>query len=393
MVGAPVVLATVNIQNARVVSQADHTLSISFDISNRTGVQPSVRYSVQLVGVGTSTTHVVFADEYVFPDTVSLDEHTSVHKDIVYTAPRGLMGRFEVYIQAESDTGFPLATADAGRATFATAVSGVGIAANTCYLTVQGEKGSPKYTLQQGVDIASTEQLLLHCSATNYSGASVALTPQYETRYRSVYGDSVAQTGGDASPIVLAPHETKQFSLVLPKASEPQAYDVLFSLVSGNSTSNTIAVLYVLQGSSATIQNIGLDKSGYPSGDTAVVSFFWSPSADGSPHSRLGTSSPSATTAVITLQSGTTVCATPVTQPLTKNPLVRASLPVLAACANPQVTIKLLADDGTVLAAGGLMRTSATGNGLLLVEIVGALVLLLIMGGALVSVKRRADKK
>ncbi len=44
-----VVLATVNIQNAKIVSQKDNTFNISFSLSNREGVQSGVKYGIELI--------------------------------------------------------------------------------------------------------------------------------------------------------------------------------------------------------------------------------------------------------------------------------------------------------------------------------------------------------
>src|SRR3989338_7530408 len=45
----PVVVATVNIYDAEIVSQQGNIFSLSFDLSNREGAQPAVRYAVQLI--------------------------------------------------------------------------------------------------------------------------------------------------------------------------------------------------------------------------------------------------------------------------------------------------------------------------------------------------------
>jgi hypothetical protein len=44
-----IVLATVNVYDAKIVSQDNNKLKISFDISNREKVQPGVRYAIELV--------------------------------------------------------------------------------------------------------------------------------------------------------------------------------------------------------------------------------------------------------------------------------------------------------------------------------------------------------
>ena len=83
-----VTIATVNIQNAKIISQEGNTLRIAFDLTNREGIQTGVRYAVQLIA---STTKGQFlADEKVYPGTLTLAEHSSAHQDITYTAPPSL---------------------------------------------------------------------------------------------------------------------------------------------------------------------------------------------------------------------------------------------------------------------------------------------------------------
>ena len=383
-------LATVNIQNARIISQDSHTLVVGFDLTNRVGVQPHVRYSIQLIGTNATGGRFI-ADEYIFPDDVSLNENTDVPKQITYVAPPSLKGKFEVYLQSKSDTGFPLAVSDVGKATFETATSGFEVIENTCYLSIQGEKGSPKYTLLQGVDIKPTETLVLHCNIANYAGVAALLTPQYQTHYRSPYGNVVVADGGDVSPIMLKAKEVKPFSFVLPKATDPQAYDILFSVSSGNVTSNTTDVHYVLQGTSATVQTITLDRDYYTRGDVANMSFVWSPSADRFSGARAGTSSVSMTIVTATLQSGAALCGDQVTRPLTQNLQVQIQVPVTRSCTNPHITIQLRSPEGAVLATGELTRASKPQASLLTVGIAGSVVLLLLLGilSWTVLVKRR----
>ena len=385
-------LATVNIQNASIVSQDSHTLVVGFDLTNRVGVQPHVRYSIQLIG--TSAAGKFIADEYVFPDDVVLGENTTVHEQVTYVAPPSIQGKFDVYLQSKSDTGFPLAVSDVGKATFETATSGFEIIATSCYLGIYGETGSPKYALLQGVDIKPTETLVLHCSVANNSSVAVSLVPQYDTRYRSAYGDAAAQVGGDPTVITLKPHETRTIAVALPKASTPQAYNVLFSLRSGNTTSNMIDAHYVLQGSSATVQNITFDKDKYAQGDTAAITFLWSPSADGFAGSRVGTSTESATTVAVSLQSGTIPCASPITEALPQNPQVKLQIPVTHTCINPHVTVQLLAAAGSVLATGELTRSTKQRSSAL--EIVLGVAALLTLGLVLWFIfakKRRAQQQ
>src|SRR3989344_5922984 len=148
---APITIATVNIQNAKIISQEGNTLNISFDLTNREGMQSGVRYAVALVA--TTTEGQFLADEKVYPDTLTLAEHSSTPVDITYTAPEALSGTFTVLLSSSNDSGLPLALHPIGKVTLAP-TGGIEIVSSSCYLTVVGEKGSSHYTLIQGVDIA-----------------------------------------------------------------------------------------------------------------------------------------------------------------------------------------------------------------------------------------------
>ena len=351
-----VLIATVNLQNAVITAQNGHTFAISFDFTNGVPMQPSVKYGVQLVSTSSKSGNSII-DEYIFPDSLSLNENVTVHKTITYTAPANVGGTYELYLVSDSSTGFPLGIDDVGSVTLASSSVSVVLTPATCYLTIQGEKGLPRYALLQGVDIKPTETLLLNCAAVNNTTESVTLTPNYETHYRSLYGDIVAASGGDMAPVTLKAHETKTLTLALPKAATPQSYDVVVSLA-GSLASNVIDAHYVIQGSSATVQTLSLDKDNYVQGATADVSFLWTAAADTFPGSRAGTSTPSATQVSVLLQSGNDACAAPVTEPPPQGAITHVFMPIVRSCSNPHVIVTLLAANGTVLATGELTRAT-----------------------------------
>ena len=177
-----VTIATVNIQNAKLVSQEGNTLHIIFDLTNREGIQAGVHYAVDLIA--TTTKGQFLADEKVYPATLTLAEHSSTHVDITYTAPPSLSGTFTVLLTSRNDSGLPLGLDPIGRVTLA-ATGGVELVPSSCYLTVAAEKGSPHYTLTQGVDIARDEALHLTCIALNHGSTNVTATPSFATQYPS----------------------------------------------------------------------------------------------------------------------------------------------------------------------------------------------------------------
>ncbi len=388
------ILATVNIQNAKIVSQKDNVFQISFDITNRVTPQTGVQYAVVLLGEKDGSQFT--AATHVYPDILSLAEHSSTHKDITFTAPASLSGTFDLVLTSENSNGFPFAMSKIGSITLAP-VGGIEIVADTCYLTIQGAEDT-RYLLTQGVDISAEESLVLHCSAHNRGSATTA-TPQFETHYRTVYGEVVTQTGGDTNPISFEAQEKKDLHIVLSKATAPQAYDVVVVLKSGSAISNPIDVHYVIQGESATIQNISLDKNFYRKGETATLSFIWSGAADTFIGSRryagtkptapiataIGTS-PEVSISFTLVDRGGEDCTNPVAQAVMGGSKVDLSLPIIRDCTDPRLTFDLKNPSGEVLAQEEISFDSERSRGAIFAIV---MLLLFLGGGALWYVKQR----
>ncbi len=350
-----ITVATVNIYDAKIVAQKGNTITLSFDISNREGIQPQIKYGIELIKEDTQGQTRV--DEKVYDEILSLSENSQVHKEITYQAPANLKGEYTILISSKNTNGFPLALAFVGKVILSTEnnTETIDILPETCFLQVQGEKKTPSYIPLQGVDISSTENLIAVCTIVNNSNKQINLTPKYETRYRTSYGEIVPHEGGDVNPIILKPLEKKNFSLVLPKATKPQAYDIKVSLMDEGMTTNAVVFHYVLQGASATIQNILLDKDYYQNGDTAKLSFMWSSSADGFPESRagIGTVIPTVSLTVKIVDVDKKSCITELNQILSQNstkPMIEIPVSITASCMNPNVLIVLKDGQGNILA-------------------------------------------
>jgi len=296
-------------------------------------------------------------DEKVYDETLSLSANSQISKEIIYQAPVNLKGEYTVILTSKNTNGFPLALAFVGKVTLTAEnnVATVDILPETCFLQVQGEEGSLSYTLVQGVDISSTENLIAVCTVVNNSNKQVNLTPKYDTHYRTVYGEIVPHEGGDTNLIAFNPGEKKEISLILPKAKEPQAYDVKLSLAGDGMSTNAVVFHYVLRGVSVTIQNIILDKDYYQVGDAAKLSFMWSPSADSFPESRAGSGTviPKVYLTASIADANKKPCATELTQVLVQDfakPVVEIPFSITELCTNPHAQIILKDSQGKVLA-------------------------------------------
>lgn len=346
-----VLVADVNIRDAKIISQEGNKFKIAFNLLNGEGVQSGVKYGVSLIAVKSKTLKYL-VDEKVYDESLTLNANTKLHKEIEYTAPSSMSGEYKIILSAKNESGFPFSMINVGDVKLVSTTYGVIILPETCYVKVANDTSDKTYRLGQGVDIKKEENIKLTCAVQNLSKEVVTATPIYETRYRSNYGEIVNQTGGDTTPITLKALEKKNLSFVLSKATAPQAYSVKFVLNNNGVLSNSVSVHYVLRGTSATIQNLSLDKDYYKKGDVAKVSFFFSPSADSFPGSRLGTLENQKIISEVKMLNGKgKKCADVFTKVLDANtpPKVDFPISITSSCFDPKIIITAKDENGTVL--------------------------------------------
>jgi hypothetical protein len=343
------VLATVNIYQAKIASQDNNNLKIDFNLSNREKVQPGVRYEVYLVGSDKDNANL--SDKKVYDETLTLNENATIHKEIQYTAPAWLSGSFDVWVISENDKGLPLGQEKAGNIKLNGQAGFIEIDPASCSIKVSGQ--DQKYSLDQGVNIASSEDLTLTCDVKNNYPNDITVTPSFSTYYRDVFGVLVSSAKQD--PISLTSGATKTIDFTLPKASNPQAYDVMLTLLDnqGEAVSNSIDSHYVLDGPSGTIQNLRLDKNSYAQGDTAQALLDWTPAADNFPGARNGGTKMDDASIAITVTSANRSCISPFEKNLSEitsgSYSASIGLLIISDCPNPFVTAVLKDANGNIL--------------------------------------------
>lgn len=129
----------------------------------------------------------------------------------------------------------------------------------------------------KNVNIKPNENLQLTCLVINPSQQTLNVNPVFETYKYSSYGQVVAQSDVPTPVTTLVGHEEKMLSIILPKANTSQAYKVKVALSSETGISNPVIVGYTLGEDFANISNAWLDKEQYKAGETAKLSFIWSP--------------------------------------------------------------------------------------------------------------------
>ncbi|EKE19486.1 MAG: hypothetical protein ACD_8C00151G0002 [uncultured bacterium] len=271
-----VTVATVDIYDSKIISQDGSTLKISFDLSNRVGVQPDVRYSLALIEETEKGQNLI--DEKIYDEKISLNENETLKKEIIYQAPSYLKGNYTPILFAKNSAGMDFAISPLAPVTFSGTGEYVQIKNETCYLKIKGDESGVKYSLMQGVDIAKDENLILSCVVKNNYTESIIISPEFITHQGSVLGEIVEAEKGFYEPIAIASMEEKEISYETPKAKESRAYNISMKLVGKNGEiSNEIISHYIVRGQIGIIKNIRPDKDYYQKGDIAKILLDWLP--------------------------------------------------------------------------------------------------------------------
>lgn len=336
-----IIVADVNIKDAKITSQTDSTIALSFTMTNGAGVQSGVRYAVELLSK--QKEGYVTVDRKVYDEALTLLENTKISRDIVYTAPTSVDDVYEMRITSGTVNGIPLAGATLGEVTFKkNGVGGIYISPKSCTLTAAGNQREKKTTLIQGAALMNSQTLRLDCSVTNSFTTPITAAPRIETTHRSVFGERVEIAGGDTAPIAFAANETKTISLTLPTADKPQVYSVTIALVTKDGVSNVVSSQYKILGVSASVENATLDADFYKKGATAKLSILW--------QSTIRTA-PLSIESIIKNDKGV-ACTAPVTTSATLqdlDPLEVVALPITRACFNPRIQVIIKDANNTVL--------------------------------------------
>lgn len=278
-----VLVSNVNIYEANVVSQENNKVLIGFDIKNEGGtvngdmVESGLKYGIKVMdGKTTNEYGVTFygatVDERVFSEVFSLNTGEKVHKEIVYTAPRSFKGEYYFQVYGVKEGGMPYAVAYIDEpVVFEASADALSVNITDCAMVVGSE--TQEYTLEFGVDVASSEELSLKCTL-EASGQLGNYTPQVTIYERALSGDMVSDVKLETGTI--ESEKTDSILFTIPVPTEPQAYDAKLILLSGSDEeaeiiSNTVVAHFVVQGDSATIQDVQIDKDYYKAGEQAEV--------------------------------------------------------------------------------------------------------------------------
>ncbi len=341
-------VADVGFEKTAIVSQDNNVFKISFELLNKDDAQADIRYSARLVE--TSSRGDVI-NEYVYPEILSLKNGERITREITYTAPKYLEGKYNLYLYSENSAGLALAFRNLGEVYLAGDKNYVELRA--CLLTVEGEASNKVYEPMAGTDISPEENILVHCQLVNHFTQDITVTPSFQTTLRSVFGSAVETNQIDQATIDLKASGTKPVTLKMPKALVPQAYEVKLTLLSNDKdVSDNVSIHYVIKGESATIQNVSLDKNSYLNKETAMITLLWSGSADSFPGSRLkATTSSNLFFDIDVRDKNGNECISPiVNEALDKTKMsTRLNQEITSDCQEAQVSATLKDENGKVL--------------------------------------------
>ncbi len=338
----PVIVANVNLSGATILKETPQAITVGLDLENQGDTpQSDIKYGVEILKITKEGQTTV--DTLISPEIITLAPKQLLHKEIQYQVPSYLHGEYDVWAVGKTTSGLALGLGNAGKVNLSQKQDSLTIMPDSCYLKVNNAE--TKYNLSQGVDLAQSETLTLTCNAQNNSNSQLTVAPNINTFRRSLYGPSVNISYPTQSDITFAAQEKKDFTLNIPKAPDPQAYDAVISLTQDKAIiAEKIIAHYVIQGQSATIQNIQLDKENYQSGDTISAKLFWSPSADNFPSSRAGkgTELPKVTVTLNITDASNDTCIAPFSQEVTIDKTISIlTLPAISNCSNPKASVSL----------------------------------------------------
>jgi hypothetical protein len=349
--GDAVVLASMAIENEKIISQDEADIIFGFDLESPEEVLPNVKCAIELLNQNDKQRNV--ADRVIDAEKVTLSPGKVVHREIRYSAPKYLVGTFDANIECKNEKSLMLAMTSFGEVTLSGNSQLIDIDPKNCFIQIQDDPSGKKYTLSQGVDISVREKLIGTCEIENKFGSAKTITPVLTNYYRSQFGDKLSEE--KQASFTLNAGEKKLVQYEIPKIKTPQAYDAVLQFMDaqGEIVSNQVAFHYVMQGESATIQNIRFDKDAYLKGEVSKIQLSYTLSADYFQNSRSGgTQGGNKTFEILIVRSDGKKCASPFSKNVDfSNRIENTTLeiPITNDCSNFNVAVSIHDQAGNVL--------------------------------------------
>lgn len=325
-----VVVATVGISNSTLI-QEDRKISVSFDLFNKIGVQPQLRYMIRLVDLRSPNS--VAYDQKIYDEKISLTENSKLSKTVLYEIPDFVTsGTYQIWIDVINENGFLLGLSMAGEVKVTDIKNIVQIDPNSCVFLTAGEP----IQITREISIKDNELLEIKCLVKSTYAKNIIMSPVFETRLHSIFG-SLSST----SVVEQKNYEIKKGNndiiFEIPKAIESNDYYLNFKLISvdGTISTNNVSLNYVLNYFKGQIQNVVFDKTFYKAGEIANIKVFSTQTGKGT---------------IVVVASGDQgiLCSATATKDILNPYDLSIEIPIINDCFNPKAVISLETNGKTI---------------------------------------------
>ena len=260
-------VSDIEFSNFEIISQEGNSLNISFSLNNGERTQTGVKYAISLSPK--DDYKIGATEEYVYPESLTLDSSSELTRKINYKAPSGVLaGDYFIRVCLKNKDGLFLGLSEYKEVSFNAEGGVVSILEKTCSI-------SGKNLSEKNIIIPQGEDALISCSVKNNSEEEIKVDSNYEVYLNNLYGELLSKNP-DVSETILPAGKETEVIWNIPAVAEAQTVKIFLS--NENISSNKVVVSYSYPASEkkvSLLNNINLDKTYYRKGDQAVVSFSW----------------------------------------------------------------------------------------------------------------------
>lgn len=254
-------VALVDAGNIKIEDKGNNNFEISFDILNQEGVQPYVRYAVNLIKKDGE--QEVVLDRKVYDDVLYIGNKEMIHKTVSYGAPAYLSsGNYFLFLEAQNSSGLRLAYVPGGEVSLINLSEDgnrIEIKDNACRVFF----GDNYYSGEEDLSRMEIDKPNLRCKAINISREEVGAYLRVDV-YEKSYLEN-ANSSRMSEKVSIKPNEEKEFRIDL-GGDELRGSLLTASLFSEDNRkiSRIMDVPYYVFGNNASLfYNIRIDKDYY----------------------------------------------------------------------------------------------------------------------------------
>jgi hypothetical protein len=372
-------ISSVTIDEAKIISQDENGLRISFVLKGGDRVESGIKYGISIL----DKDDYAKIDEVVFPEILTLEKDVELEKEMVYQIPFSLDGDYYFTVKIGNKNG-PLSSSSLVDFSVPSGRKIVEITPGSCYFYKEGDEEKTK-VLDANLLAESEDPLILYCQVNNLTQEDLALSLVYEEYLGSLYGEKIAGSQ-KLQEIILLPEEKRFLDIPLPWKVDVGPNLVRFMLEKDGAFSNSVIAKYSIPGRSSTVvNNVSIDKSFYKKGEEANLSVIWSSSL---PEIDL------ILKANILNKDGEN-CLLEISSPLKQRGDTVISGSIIQKCINPNVLIKIEDAEGNILAEDNFIFESIRKlNETLITDIIVlALIIILVVAGIIIFFVKPKNKK